>query len=422
MRQSNLFSKTQKNIEHTELSKNYALLVRGGFVNQEMAGVYTFLPLGLRVIKKIERIVREEIESVGGQEVFLPGLQPQENWEKTGRWSDFNALFKVSSQHGSKYALGPTHEEIVVPLAKRFIHSYKDLPKTDAGRGLWPKAVYQIQTKFRDEKRAKSGLLRGREFIMKDLYSYHQDSDDLDVYYEEVRKAYTRIFNRLDLRAIVTESSGGTFSKLSHEFQVECDAGEDIIYYCKECDIARNREIIKDFKEEACSFCGRKTRSMKAAEVGNIFKLNTKFSSPFELAYTDESGHQNLVYMGCYGIGISRLVGVIAETHNDERGIRWPRTVAPYSVHLIVLGDNLTTRESAEKVYTKFVQAGAEILYDDRSKIMTGEKFADADILGCPYRLVVSERTGDKIEFKKREGEEAAFKSIEEVLKEIHFE
>jgi len=420
MKQSQLFTKTEKHALQESISKNYELLVKGGFIHQEMAGVYTFLPLGERVLEKIKNIVREEMNLVGGQEVLMPALHPQKNWEKTGRWNDLDVLFKVPSQHGSSYALGASHEEIVAPLAKLFVHSYKDLPLLDIENGIWSRNVYQIQTKFRDEKRAKSGLLRGREFIMKDLYSFHQTSEDLELYYNEVSRAYTKIFTRFSLDSILTEASGGSFAKFSHEFQVVCTSGEDTIYYCSRCKLARNKELIdENQKEVLCAHCNGKTEKLKAAEVGNIFLLKTKYSDPFELTYKDERGEEQLVYMGCYGIGISRLMGVVVEVHNDASGIIWPSSLAPFGAHLLVLGENQTVRKKADTVYQKLLQAGIEVLYDDRTSTSPGEKFADADIIGCPYRLVASERSGEKMEVKRRDKKESELVGTEEVIKLI---
>jgi prolyl-tRNA synthetase len=389
-------------------------LMRGGFINQELAGVYSFLPLGKLVINNISNIIREEMSSVGGQEVSMPTLHPKESWQKTGRWDSFDVLFKISSKHGKEYALGPTHEEIIVPLSKRFIKSYKDLPRTEKNSEIWPKSLYQIQTKFRDEKRAKSGLLRGREFLMKDLYSFHLDSEDLNIYYDELMEAYKRVFEKCSLDTILTEASGGSFSKLSHEFQVECQAGEDIIYYCQSCNLARNREIIGDIEPQSrCRECKGGVEEIKSAEVGNIFKLNTKFSEPFDLNYIDEKGKEQLVYMGCYGIGISRLMGVIVESHYDEKGIAWPDNVAPFRVHLIGLEGK---QAKSDEVYSMLVDAEVGVLYDDRTDVRAGEKFADADLIGCPFRFVISEKTGERIEIKNRASDKVEMVEISDIL------
>jgi len=374
-------------------------------VQKAMAGVYSYLPLGDRVLKKIEKIVREEMDAIGGQEIFMPSLHPKENWLKTGRWHGLDVLFQVKSKHGNEYALGPTHEEIVTPMALSVINSYKDLPL----------AVYQIQTKFRDEPRAKSGLLRGREFRMKDLYSFHTTAEDLENYYNNVAApAYAKIFKRLGLDAVYTEASGGTFSKFSHEFQVEIENGEDTIYICEKCGLGKNKEIYQEGAE--CSNCGKtKWKEAKASEVGNIFKLQDKYSAPFNLVYTDNQGSKKPVLMGCYGIGTSRLMGVIVEKFNDEKGIIWPKSVAPFNVHLIALkGGEI----EAEKVYKTLLKEGIEVLYDDRDA-SAGEKFADSDLIGIPVRLVTSSKTVQKhsVEVKHRDQSEAKLVKLDEVEK-----
>lgn len=391
MLQSNLFTKTKREAPKDEEAINARLLIRAGFVDKVMAGVYTFLPLGFRVLKKIENIIREEMEAVGGEEVLMPTLQPKANWEKTGRWDNLDSLIRFKS-HYSKidYALGPTHEEIVAPLLKKFISSYKDLPVY----------TFQIQNKFRDETRVKSGLLRGREFLMKDLYSFHADEKDLDSYYERMKDAYFKVFKRAGIgeATYLTFASGGTFSKYSHEFQTLTSAGEDNIYICEKCKIAVNKEIVGE--RNICPECGnKKLKAEKAVEVGNIFKLKTKYSTPFELKYRDKKGEEKDVYMGCYGIGLNRLMGTIVEVFHDNKGIIWPESAAPFLVHLLNLRKD---KKIAEKIYKTLQKSGIEVLYDDRENVTAGEKFAEADLIGIPYRAVISEKTGDKIELKKR--------------------
>ena len=390
MKQSQLFTKTRKNAPKDETSINARLLIRAGFVDKLMAGVYSFLPLGWRVMKKIENIIREEVEAIGGQAVFMPTLQPKENWEITGRWSSIDDLYKVKDKSNREFALGPTHEEIIVPLVKNYINSYKDIPFY----------AYQVQNKFRMELRAKSGLLRGREFLMKDLYSFHLDEKDLDQYYEKAKDAYFKIFKRAGLgtNTYLTFASGGSFSKYSHEFQTLSEAGEDIIYICRKCSVAINKEIKNETPR--CPDCGGEDfREEKAIEVGNIFKLNDKFSKPFNLAVKNEKGEDKIILMGCYGIGLNRLMGTIVELNHDEEGIIWPESVSPFKVHLISLGKN----EDAEKIYNDLSAKGTEVLYDDRD-VSAGEKFADSDLIGIPYRIVVSEKSlaAGGVELKKR--------------------
>lgn len=393
MKQSILFTKTLKDAPKDETSLNAKTLIRAGFVDKVGAGIYTFLPLGIRVMEKILKVIREEINSTGGQEILMPALLPKEAWETTGRWENFDALFKLTGSDSREYALGATHEEAVTPLAKKFIFSYRELPFS----------VYQIQTKFRNEKRAKAGLLRGREFLMKDQYSFHANQEDLDRFYEEVKAAYYRIYERLGVGEItyLTYASGGAFSKYSHEFQTLAQAGEDHIYICDHCQIAVNREIIEE--QNSCPVCGNaELREEKAIEVGNIFKLGTRFSRACNLNYTTAEGESEEVIMGCYGIGPSRLLGTIVEVYHDEKGLKWPKEIAPFQVHLLSLKSN----KEAEEIYQKLIAQGVEVLYDDRD-VSAGEKFADADLIGVPERVVVSAKTlaEDSVEIKNRDSE-----------------
>ena len=389
MRQSELFTKTKREAPKDEEAINAKLLIRAGFVDKVMAGVYSFLPLGFRVLKKIENIIREEMNAAGGQEIIMPVLHPKEVWEKTGRWSGFDALYKVKGKDGREMALGPTHEEIIVPLAKKFINSYKDLPAY----------LYQIQIKFRDETRVKSGLLRGREFLMKDLYSFHSSQEDLDNYYEKMKKVYQRVFKRCGLKTIITEASGGTFSKYSHEFQVLSEAGEDTIYWCEKCGWAQNREIFGGGSK--CPKCGAKLKIGRAIEVGNIFKLGAKYSEPFDLKFKTKDGKEQIVIMGCYGVGLGRILGAVVEVSHDDNGIIWPENVSPFNVHLLAVSDK--RKATSDKIYQSLQKTKIEVLYDDRNDVSAGEKFADADLIGVPWRAVISEKTGDKIEVKKRD-------------------
>ncbi len=404
-----MFGKTIKDAPKDEVATNAKLLIRAGFIRREVSGVYNYLPLGIRVLNRISNIVREEMNAIGGQELLLSSLQNKESWETTGRWNSFDALFKLTSVLDHEYPLGPTHEEVVVPLAKQFINSYKDLPL----------AVYQIQTKFRDEKRAKSGILRGREFLMKDLYSFHADEKDFNSYYEKVKLAYKKIFERMDLNAIETQASGGAFSKVSHEYQVVTPAGEDEIIYCPGGDFSSNAEVSPVKEGKQCDLGHGELKKEKAIEVGNIFPLGTKFSDAFGLTYKNKEGKDLPVIMGCYGIGVSRLMGTIAEVHNDAKGIAWPKEVAPYDVHLIEISDKGQVISGADKVYDALRKEGVGVLFDDREDVAPGAKFADADLVGILVRLVVSKRNGDKIEFKKRQDEKSELLNLEEVLKKL---
>ncbi len=388
MLQSQLFTKTSKDTHADSDSINADLLTRGGFISKTMAGVYSFLPLGYRVIRKIEQIVREEMDGIGGQEILMSALAPKALWEKTGRWKSMDVLFKVPAAGDQEYALNPTHEEIVAPIARTFLRSYRDLPFS----------CYQIQTKFRNELRAKSGVLRGREFIMKDLYSFHKDIADLDRYYAIAQGAYDRIFARLGLedRTYLTYASGGTFSQYSHEYQVVLPQGEDQIYVSIEAEkqgkrIAVNKEIFEEGKTVCPVTGGKEFRPEKASEAGNIFKLGTKFSEPFELQFTDEAGKLCTPVMGCYGIGISRLMGIVAEACADDAGLRWPVATAPYQVHILPLAKSHD--EESWKVAEDLAKQFPDCLIDDRIDASTGARFADSDLIGIPKRIVISPKS-----------------------------
>ncbi|RJP43905.1 hypothetical protein C4587_02445 [Candidatus Parcubacteria bacterium] len=403
MRQSELFTRTERNVPKDEATANAKLLHRAGFVDKLMAGVYTYLPLGLRVLRKIEQIVREEMNAVGGQEVLMPVLHPKGIWQKSGGWDRIDVLFKLESRTGKEYALGQSEEEVVAPLVMKRVQTYQDLPL----------AIYQIHWKFRDELRSKSGLLRGVEFFMKDMYSFHENQEDFERFYGIVKKAYFTIFKRTGLVAKATEASGGSFSeKISYEFMVLTDAGEDDILYCDACEFCVNAAIAKQKAGSACPGCKKgKLSQAKASEVGNVFDLGQKYAKDFELAFAGRDGKKQYPVMGCYGVGVSRLMGVIVEKFHDEKGIIWPESVAPFRAHLLELGD-----ASARDLYGYLQEHGIEVLYDDR-KASPGEKFVDADLIGIPFRLVVSEKTGGKIEVKRRSEKEARLASKEELVK-----
>jgi len=407
MLQSQLFTKTQKDAPKDEVSLNAQLLIRAGFINKEMAGVYSFLPLGLRVLNKVSNIIREEMDKIGGQEILMTVLQEKEKWEKTGRWDDkaVDNWFKTLLKNGTELGLGFTHEEAIAQLMKNYVSSYKDLPI----------CAYQIQTKFRNELRAKSGVMRGREFLMKDLYSFHISQEDLDAFYEKAKGAYGKIFNRIGLgeKTYVTFASGGSFAKYSHEFQTVTSAGEDLIHICNKCGIAINEEIRAE--TEACPECkGTDFRKEKAVEVGNIFKLGTKFSEPAGLSVDDGKGKKVPVIMGSYGLGPGRAMGTVVEVHHDEKGMIWPESVAPFKVHLISLNKN----EEAEKIYDELQKNNIEVLYDDRDS-SAGQKLADADLIGIPYRVIVGEKSlqAGGAEVKKRGEQAAEIVKLEDLLK-----
>lgn len=415
MLQSKLFGKTQREDPKDEISINARLLMRAGFIDKLAAGIYSYLPLGFRVFRKIEQIIREEIEAIGGQEVFLPVLMPRDLWEKTGRWASFNeGLFKLKDRADRDFLLGPTHEEVVAEVVRKNIQTYKDLPM----------AIFQLQDKFRDEPRAKSGLLRGKEFMMKDLYSFHSDEHSLNAYYEEAKKAYFKIFNRCGLKAFMVEASGGTFTKQStYEFMVKAPAGEDLTILCELCGFSQNKEIAQVAAKKQCLNCGGILKEEKTIELGHIFKLGIKFSEALNACFVDRGGQKKPVIMGCYGIGLSRLLGTIVEVSHDDKGIIWPESVAPFLIHLIKIDspdDKINRRLTAlsNKIYQDLLKNKIEVLYDDRSS-SAGEKFADSDLIGIPHRLVISEKTllRKELEVKRRGETKLQFIKIGEAKK-----
>ncbi|MFA6253648.1 MAG: aminoacyl--tRNA ligase-related protein [Candidatus Paceibacterota bacterium] len=412
MRQSQLFTKTRREDPKDEVAKNAKLLIRAGYINKELAGVYSYLPLGLRVLNKINNIIREEMETLGAVELAMTALQNPELYEKTNRWEDavVDNWFKTQLKSGTELGLGFTHEEMITELMKSHISSYKDLPVY----------AYQIQTKFRNEARAKSGIMRGREFLMKDLYSFNDSEVSLNDFYDQAKGAYERIFERVGLGDItyITFASGGTFSKFSHEFQTLSDAGEDTIYVSEEKKFAINKEVLDEETLAEVGIAREDLVEKKAIEVGNIFKLGDKFSAPLGLSFTDENGAKRPVIMGSYGIGPGRIMGTVVETFADEKGIVWPKSIAPFDVHLVWLpGDGELAAELADKLYDSLTESGIEVFYDDRSA-SAGEKFANADLLGMPYRLIVSDKTlGEgKFELMERATGETRWVSEEELF------
>ncbi len=412
MRQSKLFTRTKKEAPSDEVSKNAELLIRGGFIHKEMAGVYDYLPLGLRVLKNIENIIRQEMNAIGGQEIFLSALQEKETWEKTNRWSDevVDAWFKTKLKNETELGLGFTHEEPLTKLMKSNVSSYRDLPFS----------AYQFQTKFRNETRAKSGVMRTREFVMKDLYSFSKDETEHQVFYEQAKQAYKNIFQRAGIGHItyVTFASGGVFSKYSHEFQTITGAGEDIIYVDENKGIAVNKEVYTDEVLQNLGLSKESLVEKRAVEVGNIFTLGTRFSEAFDLSYQTESGEKKNVFMGSYGIGPGRLMGTIVEVLSDDKGIVWPESVAPFKLHMLSLGEDEAVLTEASKVYETLVKNDIEVLFDDRAGMSPGEKFADADLLGMPWRAVVSTRSMKEggIEIKKRTEEKGKIVSLDELV------
>lgn len=411
MKRSQLFTKTQKDAPADEVAKNAQLLIRAGYVHKEMAGAYAYLPLGLRVFNKIVQIIREEMDAIGGNELVLTALQRPEPWQASGRWSDdvVDVWFRTKLANGQELGLANTHEEVLTETMKPFIQSYKDLPAY----------AYQFQTKFRNELRAKSGIMRGREFVMKDLYSFSKDKEEHDVFYEKCQEAYTRIFQRLGIGDItfLTFADGGSFSKFSHEYQAICDAGEDIAYLDRKSGIAVNEEVYTDEVLAELDLDKSKLEKVKVAEVGNIFTLGTRFSDAIGLQYTDKEGKLQPVFMGSYGIGPGRTMGVIVESLSDDKGLVWPVNIAPYHVYLATIG---SVSEQAEKLYEELQTRGIEVLYDDRDE-RPGNKFADADLMGIPYRIVLSPKTieADSVELKSRTKEEVEMIKLSNIADSI---
>lgn len=415
MRYSKLFGKTRKEAPRDAESVNAQLLIRAGFVEPLAAGIYAWLPLGVRVLRKVERIVREEMDAAGAQEVLLPALHPKDLWEQTGRWSTMDVLFKTTSQTGKEYGLGPTHEEVITPIAQRFLHSYRDLPV----------ALYQIQTKFRDELRAKAGVLRGREFGMKDCYSFHADHAEFQEFYDRILAVYQHIYERCGLTPIRVHASGGSFTKkFSDEFHVETAAGEDRLLRCATCAVGYNEEVAP--ADQRCPTCSGPLIESRGIEVGNTFDLETTFADAFDCAFTDAQGAQQRATMGCYGIGTTRLVGAIVEAHHDDRGIIWPAPVSPFDVHVVAISapqaeESEDVFAAAEQVAQALARQGMDVLLDDRADVHAGAKLADADLIGITERVVVSARSlrAGGVERKSRASATAAVCTSEQLLQAL---
>lgn len=411
MKQSQLFTRAKKEVPADEVAKNAQLLIRAGFIHKEMAGVYAYMPLGLKVLENIKKIVREEMNAVGGQEIMMTTLQPKEIWEKTDRWDDAKVdnWFKTKLVNGTELGVGLTHEEPIVDAVSNYLTSYKDMPF----------AVYQIQSKFRNEKRAKSGLLRGREFLMKDMYSFCRDQREHEQEYEKIVKAYFKVYDRLGLGKITyrTYADGGIFTpRFSDEFQTLSEVGEDTIYVDEKKGVAINEEILTDENLAKLGLKKEELVAKKGVEVGNTFHLESKYTDALDLYYVDENGEKQSIIMGCYGIGVSRLMGVIAELFSDDKGLVWPENIAPFAVHLISLEQN----EQAEKIYQQLQEKGIEVLYDDR-EARAGEKFAESDLIGIPTRIVVSKKSLEAggIEVKKRNESESGIMTVTEFIKQL---
>lgn len=409
MRYSQLFGKTKKEAPKDEVSVNAKLLQQGGFIDRLMSGSYSLLPLGRRVERKIEQIIREEMDKTGAQEILMPLLHPREIWDETGRWEKAKGVMYQFEKNDKEYALSFTHEEIFLDLVRKHLQSYRDFPIK----------LYHFSTKFRNELRAKSGILRCREFIMKDLYSLHETQEDFDKYYEAIKKTYVQSFKRMGLSVMVTKAAGGVFTgNRTDEFQVLSDAGEDEIIYCPGGDFAENMEIATVKPGKECDLGHGPLVLAKAIEVGNIFPYGQEYSKKMNVTFTDRDGKKQYPYFGSYGIGPTRVIGTIVEVHHDDKGIIWPKSIAPFDVHLVHVEDP-GTEGKVKKAYQELKDAGIDVLWDDREEISTGQKFADADLIGIPVRLVVSKKTGDKLEFKKRNENKTELVTVQEVVKKL---
>ncbi|QQS39448.1 hypothetical protein IPM62_02450 [Candidatus Woesebacteria bacterium] len=412
MKQSQLFPKTQKQAPRDAESVNHKLLVRAGFIDQLMAGSWSLLPLGWRVVNKINDIIREELNSISCQEVLMPLMHPKTIWNETGRWdSAKEVMYQFKDSRGKEFALSFTHEEIFLDLVRKFVNSYQDLPL----------ALYHFSTKFRNEPRARSGILRGREFMMKDLYSIHKNEKDFGEFYEKVKIAYSKIFDRIGFDVKITEAGGGVFTKnITHEFQVPVGSGEDVIYYCEKCNWAVNKEVFDPQEVEnalaaecksVCPKCGSKVIETKSIEVGNIFPFGTYYSEKMQLVYTDENDKKKFPYFGSYGIGSTRVMGAWVETSYDDKGIIWSDAIAPFKVHLI----ELPGAKNGLSIYNSLSERGIEVLWDDRD-IAAGKKFSDSDLIGIPHRIVVSQKTQEKLEYKSRKSDTTKIVSLDDLI------
>ena len=413
IRLSKLFTKTSKTVPADETAKNAQLLIQAGYIHKEMAGVYAYLPLGLRVLENIKQIVREEMNAIDGQELIMTNLQPRDIWQTTTRWDDevVDVWFKTKLKDDTEVGLAWSHEEPIMEMMQQYVQSYKDLPAS----------VYQFQTKLRNELRAKSGIMRGREFVMKDMYSLHASAEDLDTYYEKVIEAYKRVYERLGLGddTYVTFASGGAFTKFSHEFQTVCEAGEDILYVHRAKNIAVNEEVLDEAVKELGIDKGE-LEKVKSAEVGNIFNFGTDKAEQMQINFTNQEGKRQPIYLASYGIGITRVMGVIAEKFADDKGLVWPEAVAPAKVYLARLSDEPAVAERADELESVLTENGIAVLYDDRDE-RPGKKFADAELLGIPYRVVVSSKTiaGEGYELKARTSDTVEQISLEQLVKKL---
>ena len=386
---------------------SHQLMLRAGLIKKLASGLFSWMPIGLKVLRKIERIVREEMDRSGAYEVSMPAIQPADLWQETGRWEAYgDLLLKMEDRQGRSFCFGPTHEEVITDIVRNELKTYRQMPVN----------FYQIQTKFRDEIRPRFGVMRAREFLMKDAYSFHLDQPSLDLEYENMGTTYNTIFTRLELDfRKVRADSGEIGGSLSHEYHVLADSGEDEIGYCDEEDYAANVEMI----EGNTAPNGGKLSFTRGIEVGHIFQLGDKYSKSMNCTVLNDKGDSIYPLMGCYGIGISRIMASSIEQNHDESGIIWPEPLAPFQIIIVALNKNTedTTLTKSRKIYHQLLESGYEVLLDDRNE-RAGVKFADADLLGIPKRLIVSERGLDNqtIELNFRDGKNKSDVPFEQLV------
>lgn len=429
MRQQHLFMPTLREEPSDAETASHMLMLRAGLIRPLAAGVYTYLPLGLKVLRNLQHIIRQELDAAGAQELLMPAMQPAELWTESGRYDVYGPeLIKFRDRHQREFALGPTHEEVITSLVRDEIQSYRKLPVT----------LYQIQTKFRDERRPRFGLLRGREFLMKDAYSFDTDLEGLDRSYWKMYRAYERIFTRAGLNYRAVEGAAGAIGGEggTHEFMALADIGEDTLVSCGSCGYAANLELAvsqesqgtdqaeaaKEFREvregEHCVKCGSLLTLTRGIEIGHVFKLGTKYSAKLGAVFTSAAGKEQAMLMGCYGIGVSRLLSAIVEQRHDEQGILWPEAIAPFRVHIVLVSAQDERQvHLADRLYEQLLRRGIETLLDDRDE-RAGVKLKEADLLGCPIRIVVGKAAADgQVEYKKRHAAEVRLCGLEEALR-----
>jgi len=386
---------------------SHKLMIRAGLLRRLGSGTYSYLPLGLKVLQKIAEIIRKEMNSCGGQEVLLPALQPVELWKDSGRYEEIGkVMISFRNRHGKEIVLGPTHEEVITDLVKKEVSSYRQLPLL----------LYQIQTKFRDEPRPRFGVIRSCEFIMKDAYSFDKDTQGLDESYSRMQEAYCRIFNHCGLTYLTVEADPGIMGgSESCEFMVPSVNGEDVISRCSACGCTGGEDV------KICLHCHKKMKAIHCIEVGHVFKLGTKYSKSLKVRYLDRQGKEKLLIMGCYGIGVNRVLAAVIEQNYDEAGIVWPKKLAPYKAIVIPLNINHTPSSSiAWDIYSKLSNLGWDILIDDRDE-RAGIKFKDAELIGIPIGIVVGEKglNEGKLELKLRKNGEKISVKVEDALAKI---